>query len=478
MLEEHENQETSLQDLIDLVERDDLPTNEFTIQDKDPMVILGKLNEVVAYLESLQATINASDSKANEALQKAKQAVANAIEAVGTANTSLRASNTALSTANTAISTANTALNSANNAVETANNALSNSQTAVSTANTAETKAQEALEQVVTGLGTIVYRDTTLLNSLDIKPIEDDIANNTTAITALQNGKVDKVAGKQLSTEDFTTAEKNKLAELNNYDDTQVKADITINTNNIDTLTSSINNVINNTTKIANSNGGFSAGTGSSAVTGGAVGSGATTGNGFAGGYLAKTLDGSGNKIDAIQLGQGTNSTEKTLQIYGDNIYNASAHTFTMSQSNTLKWATKENANPYIGYCTSSYDGTFVIASKEGTTYMSGLAIGDTSGNLLWKGQRVLSVAEQGNDYIRFDSGIQICWGVKNNVSNNASCNFQQAFISNPTVVACQTGSKRGWNDNIKINDISTASFTVNSGGTASYYWLAIGKWK
>ena len=41
------------------------------------------------------------------------------------------------------------------------------------------------------------------------------------------DAKVDKVTGKQLSTEDFTTAEKNKLAELNNYDDTQIQADIT-----------------------------------------------------------------------------------------------------------------------------------------------------------------------------------------------------------------------------------------------------------
>lgn len=378
MLEEHENQETSLQDLIDLVERDDLPTNEFTIEDKDPMVILGKLNEVIAYLQTLQATINASDSKANEALQKAIQAVAdatqalsvangidskatqalaNAIEAVSTANTALSASNTALSTANTAISTANTALSSANSAVESAENALgtaesaetkadtaittangakttaegidakattalSNSQTAVSTANTADTKAtqalatantanatastandtastandtantaltnssnaltaseeantkatqalstannannsatgafskasiavttaneakataEEALDQVVAGLGTKVYRDSQLLGTLDIKPIEDDIANNATAINneattranavqALDNAKVDKVTGMQLSTEDFTTAEKNKLAGLNNYDDTQVQADIT-----------------------------------------------------------------------------------------------------------------------------------------------------------------------------------------------------------------------------------------------------------
>ena len=383
---------TNLIDLIDKINADDLPTNEFTIEDKDPMVILGKLNEVIAYLQTLQATINASDSKANEALQraiqavddatqalsvangiddKATQALANAIEAVSTANTALSASNTALSTANTAISTANTALSSANDAVETAGNALataesaetkadtaittangakttaegidakattalSNSQTAVSTANTADTKAtqalatantadttantandtantaltnsnnalstseeantkattalstantanatsntandtangadtkantaittaneakataneakstaEEALDQVVAGLGTKIYRDSLLLSTLDIKPIEDDIANNTTAITNLSNNKVDKVTGKQLSTEDFTTAEKNKLAGLNNYDDTQLQADITALQNTDNVLSAQINGIIN-----------------------------------------------------------------------------------------------------------------------------------------------------------------------------------------------------------------------------------------
>ena len=42
--------------------------------------------------------------------------------------------------------------------------------------------------------------------------------------------KVDKVGGKQLSTEDYTTAEKTKLASLSNYDDTTVKGDIAANT--------------------------------------------------------------------------------------------------------------------------------------------------------------------------------------------------------------------------------------------------------
>lgn len=294
MFEEKEKQTTSLKDLIELVERDSIPTNEFTIEDKDPLVILGKLNEVVAYLESLQATINSSDTKANEALTKAKQAIAdatqaldvangidakatqaltNAVNAVATANTALNASNTALNTANTALDTANTALDSSNSAVETANiantkatnavntannakniaegidakatNALTNSNTAIntansasSTANEAKSTANEALNQVVSGLGTKVYRDSELLTNFDVKPIEQNIANNTTAINneattranavnALDDAKVDKVSGKQLSTEDYTTAEKTKLAGLYNYNDTQVKADIT-----------------------------------------------------------------------------------------------------------------------------------------------------------------------------------------------------------------------------------------------------------
>lgn len=52
------------------------------------------------------------------------------------------------------------------------------------------------------------------------------------------------------------------------------------------------------------------------ATTGGAVGQNAKTSTGFAGGYNAKTQDSSNVIIDAIQLGTGTNSTEKTLQVY------------------------------------------------------------------------------------------------------------------------------------------------------------------
>ena len=59
--------------------------------------------------------------------------------------------------------------------------------------------------------------------------IEGDITKQTDLQDELQgikdvvNTKVDKVDGKQLSTEDYTTPEKQKLAGLSNYDDSALK---------------------------------------------------------------------------------------------------------------------------------------------------------------------------------------------------------------------------------------------------------------
>lgn len=45
---------TTLRELIEKVEQDDLPTNEFTIEETDKYVLLGKLNEIIAYLRDLE----------------------------------------------------------------------------------------------------------------------------------------------------------------------------------------------------------------------------------------------------------------------------------------------------------------------------------------------------------------------------------------------------------------------------------------
>lgn len=62
----------------------------------------------------------------------------------------------------------------------------------------------------------------------------------------------------------------------------------------------------------------------------------------------------------------------------------------TMTSAAAIKWPlVKNNRNPFMGYCTASSDGSFVIMSLDGTVWNTGLAIGGTSGNLLWKGAQV-----------------------------------------------------------------------------------------
>lgn len=51
----------------------------------------------------------------------------------------------------------------------------------------------------------------------------EDISQIKQQIADLEQNKEDKVEGKGLSTEDYTTQEKNKLASLQNYNDSEVK---------------------------------------------------------------------------------------------------------------------------------------------------------------------------------------------------------------------------------------------------------------
>ena len=79
------------------------------------------------------------------------------------------------------------------------------------------------------------YDDTVVKNDIasNTAAIESEVTRATSAESALDtkiDTKVDKVEGKQLSTEDYTTAEKTKLESLHNYDDTTVKGDIASNT--------------------------------------------------------------------------------------------------------------------------------------------------------------------------------------------------------------------------------------------------------
>ena len=80
---------------------------------------------------------------------------------------------------------------------------------------------------------------------------ETELINKGYATTSALNDKVDKVSGKQLTTEDFTTALKTKLEGLNNYDDTEISNAISSLQTQLNTLVSgNANDAINSFNEI------------------------------------------------------------------------------------------------------------------------------------------------------------------------------------------------------------------------------------
>lgn len=92
--------------------------------------------------------------------------------------------------------------------------------------------ALDTLNEIATAMGNDPNFATTMTNALAAKlataTFDTHNADGVRHITAGErtawNNKVDVVGGKGLSTNDYTTAEKNKLAAAVNYDDTAIKA--------------------------------------------------------------------------------------------------------------------------------------------------------------------------------------------------------------------------------------------------------------
>ena len=101
----------------------------------------------------------------------------------------------------------------------------------ISDLDTAYKAADSVLEGKITVLETANSTNTSAItaNQTAISDLNTKVSGNTDAIA----NKVDKVDGMGLSQENFTTAEKTKLAGLSNYDDTAIKASIEENKTNI-----------------------------------------------------------------------------------------------------------------------------------------------------------------------------------------------------------------------------------------------------
>ena len=145
----------------------------------------------------------------------------------------------------------------------------------------------------------------------------------------------------------------------------------------------------------------------------------------------------------------------------------------------------------------SSYDnGGFVISTTDGTNHPQ--FTGYPDGRLVWDNKEIERVNSSGSNYIRYESGLQICWTVMSISMSGASTTgwtgtyytyrkigsswtYPVSFVSMPTVVANATDSGNYWSANVSIASTTNAIIFLmgnNNTDTKQVFVFAIGKWK
>lgn len=106
------------------------------------------------------------------------------------------------------------------------------------------------------------------------------------------------------------------------------------------------------------------------------------------------------------------------------------------------------------------------------------------SGTLQAGGHPIEAVVESGNGYIRYASGVQMCWGrVKVNgaiTETNTKVTYPVAFKLTPAVLTTSNANYLGYN--VMVGWETATSFTIGTTSEApavgATNWFAIGYWK
>lgn len=197
---------------------------------------------------------------------------------------------------------------------------------------------------------------------------------------------------------------------------------------------------------------------------------------------------------------------DRWLQTY---IYGAENTLSLKIQNRTIDSITDSTGYPARGSITlEGYDSgqgrfSLLAQSKYDTTnqrYYQYKLVGTSDGALTWTGgdyssSGKIEIVDSSNfssdtGYIRYSSGLQLCWGwtgVKS-VANNTviSFSFPKAFTSAPYVVCSMSRGEAYWASfNETVSSTTTAgtvatfvAYGSDISGTVAYNWFAVGLWK
>lgn len=99
-------------------------------------------------------------------------------------------------------------------------------------------------------------------------------------------------------------------------------------------------------------------------------------------------------------------------------------------------------------------------------------------------------INSQGSNYIRYENGIQICWGIyissATKDKSGVVINFDPPFLTNTIPSYIQTagcnnnnkGYRSAQNNYYQISNTSVTTGWYGEGQTDRITWVAIGRWK
>ena len=171
------------------------------------------------------------------------------------------------------------------------------------------------------------------------------------------------------------------------------------------------------------------------------------------------------NANDLFSIAKDQSVLNQGIRVYGGNSFSTGASLYVYGKDNT------------------SYGGIFRIFAHDGTN--SKELKGTPAGSLTWLGKEVERVNSIGSNYIRFEGGLQICWGSTPTITTatTVTLTLPAAFVDDGYSIAIGRWWVAAVGEEYYTYDATATSFkltTIGSvgGGSHSYMYIAIGKWK
>lgn len=121
----------------------------------------------------------------------------------------------------------------------------------------------------------------------------------------------------------------------------------------------------------------------------------------------------------------------------------------------------------------ASFAGIFRICARDDTNGTKELR-GTPAGALTWGGKNIELVNAIGANYIRYESGLQMCWGIVG-AGTSFTVTYPVAFNAEPSIA---TSPSSNVTISVNVSDRQNTGFVATLSASSYMRYIAIGKWK